>query len=392
MELSPEMDKIQRILKIDLPQGQSAFLWGPRKTGKTTYLREEFPRSLIYDFLKTDLVFEFAKRPSLFRERILAKDEVVLKYPIILDEVQKVPQILDEVHWLIENKRLRFILCGSSARKLKRGKANLLGGRAWRYEMYPLVSSELEQLDLLRALNRGMIPDHYMKDDSKRSLNAYIRDYLKEEVFDEGLTRNIPGFARFFDALGYSHGELTNFSNIARDCGVDAKTVKEYYQIIIDTLLGRMVEPFKKRQSRQIITKTPKFYLFDVGVAGAIIKRHLPEERGEQFGRAFEHFIFMEISAHSSYRGMDYKINYWRTKIGLEVDFVLGEGEIAIEVKGTSRVETRDIRSLFVFMQEFGPKKALVVCNEKEERVVGKVRILPWRKFLELLWDGSIIR
>ena len=388
----PKMQKVKRMLDIDLPQGQSAFLWGSRKTGKSTYLKETFPKSLLYDFLKTDLALEFTKRPSLLREQLLAKDAAVLKHPIILDEVQKVPQILDEVHWLIENKKLSFILCGSSARKLKRGKANLLGGRAWRNEMFPLLSAELENVNLLRALNQGMIPDHYLRNNYRKSLSGYVRDYLKEEVFDEGLTRNIPAFARFFDAVGYSHGELTNFSNIARDCGVDAKTVKEYYLILIDTLLGRMVEPFKRRQSRQIITKAPKFYLFDVGVAGVMTKRHISEERGELFGRAFEHFIFTEIVAHSSYSELDYRINYWRTKSGLEVDFVLGDGDVAIEVKGTRYVANRNLRSLTAFIDEYTPKKALVVCNEKVERVLGQIRILPWRKFLKDLWGGRIIR
>ena len=385
------MQNIRRILNIDLPQGQSTFLWGPRKTGKSTYLKDIFPQSLSYDFLKTDLVLEFAKRPSLLREQILAKDAVFLKHPIILDEVQKVPQILNEVHWLIENRGLSFILCGSSARKLKRGKANLLGGRAWRYEMFPLVTAELEDVNLLRVLNHGMIPDHYLRDNYQKSLSGYVRDYLKEEVFAEGLTRNIPAFARFFDAVGYMHGELTNYSNIARDCGVDAKTVKEYYQILVDTLLGRIVEPFKRRQSRQIITKAPKFYLFDVGVAGAMTKRHISEERGELFGKAFEHFIFTEIAAHSSYKELDYRINYWRTRAGYEVDFVLGEGEVAIEVKGQSSVGNRDMRPLKAFLEEYAAKKALVVCNEKEKRVVGKIRVMPWRRFLEELWEGRII-
>ena len=385
------MQKIMRMLNIEIPQRQSAFLWGPRKTGKSTYLKEVFPQSLLYDFLKTDLALEFTKRPSLLREQVLAKDAAFLEHPIILDEVQKIPQILNEVHWLIENKGLRFILCGSSARKLKRGKANLLGGRAWRYEMFPLVSAELGDVDLLRVLNHGMIPDHYLRENYQKSLSGYVRDYLKEEVFAEGLTRNIPAFARFFDAVGYTHGELTNYSNIARDCGVDAKTVKEYYQILIDTLLGRMVEPFKRRQSRQIITKAPKFYLFDVGVAGAMTKRSISEERGELFGRAFEHFIFTEIVAHSSYSELDYGINYWRTRAGYEVDFILGEGEVALEVKGQSSVDNRDLRPLKAFIEEFATKKALVVCNEKEERVVGKIRVIPWRRFLEELWEGRII-
>ena len=384
--------KIQpRILNIDLPLHQSAFLWGPRKTGKTTYLKNKYPNSIVYDFLETDLFLDFSKKPSLLREQILAKDENALISPIILDEVQKVPQILDEVHWLIENKGLRFIMCGSSARKLKRGKANLLGGRAWRYEMFPFVTVELEKLDLLKALNRGLIPIHYFQDMYKKSLRAYTQDYLKEEVFDEGLTRNIPAFSRFFDAMGFSHGELTNFSNIARECGVDSKTVKEYYLILKDTLLGDFIEPFKKRQSRQVISRTSKFYLFDVGVAGAITKRHVEQERGVEFGKAFEHFILMELKAYNSYNELDYEINFWRTKSGLEVDYILGGGEIAIEVKGSGRIENKDLRPLNAFIESYGPRRAFVVCNEKKERLIGKVRITPWQKFLDDLWNGEII-
>jgi len=382
---------IKRVLEISLPPRQSAFLWGPRKTGKSTYLKVSYPNSVVYDFLQTDLFLELSKRPSLLRERLLAKNDYTLDHPVILDEVQKVPQVLDEVHWLIENKGLRFILCGSSARKLKRGKANLLGGRAWRYEMFPLVTAELGDLDLLRVLNSGMIPDHYMRDGYRKALKAYTQDYLKEEVFDEGLTRNIPAFSRFFDAMGYSHGELTNYSNIARDCGVDSKTVREYYQILVDTLLGKMIAPFKRRQDRQVISRTSKFYLFDVGVAGSITKRHLEEEKGELFGKALEHFIFMELSAHNSYNELDYEINFWRTKSGLEVDFVLGAGEVAIEIKGTNRVDKRDLRSLITFMEEYSPRKSMVVCNEREERVYKEIQIVPWRKFLYDLWEGKII-
>jgi predicted AAA+ superfamily ATPase len=385
------LELISRLLKINLPPKQSAFLWGPRKTGKTTYLRSLFPDSLVYDFLKTDLFLEFSKKPSLLREQLLAKESEVLNFPIILDEVQKVPQLLDEVHWLMENTRLRFILCGSSARKLKRGKANLLGGRAWRYELFPLVTAELVEPSLLNILNRGLIPTHYLQDGYAKSLKAYTQDYLKEEVFDEGLTRNIPAFSRFFDAMGFSHGELTNFSNIARDCGVDSKTVKEYYQILSDTLLGDFIEPFKKRQSRQVISRAPKFYLFDAGVAGAITRRRVVQARGVDFGKAFEHFILMELRAYNSYYDLDYGINFWRTKSGLEVDFVLGGGEVAIEVKGTARVDSRELRPLNAFLEIYSPRKAIVVCTEKEERIAGNIRIMPWRKFLQDLWKGKII-
>jgi len=384
---------IKRILNIDLPQKQSAFLWGPRKIGKTTYLKSRFPESMVFDFLRTDLFIEISKNPFLLRERILAKDKKILEHPIILDEVQKVPQILDEVHWLIENKGLRFILCGSSARKLRRGHVNLLGGRAWRYEMFPLVTAELKHIDLLHVLNHGMIPAHYLQDDKnyKRSLKAYIQDYLKEEVFAEGLTRNIPAFSRFFDALSYSHGELTNYSNIARDCGIDSKTVKEYYQILIDTLLAVRIDPFKKRQSRNIITKAPKYYLFDVGVANYLKRVHLEEERGREFGKAFEHFILMEMLAYRAYSGKDFEINFWRKKTGLGIDFILADGEISIEIKGANRIDIRDFKVLTAFYEEYSPKRIFIVCNEKEKRVHGKIEIIPWNNFLRELWAGEIL-
>lgn len=389
-----EAKVFNRILNIKLPPNQSTFLWGPRKTGKSTFLKNQFPHSLVYDFLKTDLFFELTKNPALFREQLLAQKKEVLEHPVILDEVQKVPQILDEVHWLIENTDLRFILCGSSARKLKRGQANLLGGRAWRYEMFPLTSREvgIDDVHLLRALNHGMIPVHYLQDNYQKSLEAYVRDYLKEEVFHEGLTRNIPAFSRFFDAMAYSHGQLTNYSNIARECGVSSKTVKEYYQILIDTLLGTMVEPFKKRQDRNVIGQASKFYLFDVGVAGTLTKRKIQEEKGELFGQAFEHFILMEIYAHSSYSEANYDINFWRTKSGLEVDFILGRGEVAIEVKGTSRVDNRDFNALGTFIQEYSPRKTFMVCNEKTKRIHKGITVIPWKEFLQNLWSGEIIK
>ena len=387
------MVRIKRILDLRLPAKQSAFLWGARKTCKTTYLRDKFPNSLVYDFLKTDLFLEISKDPARLRERVLAQSSKELKEPVILDEVQKVPQVLDEVHWLIENKGLRFILCGSSARKLKRGHANLLGGRAWRYELFPLVSEELGKVDLLRALNHGLVPLHYLQDDEdcKKSLRSYVQDYLKEEVFAEGLARNVPAFSRFFDAFGYSHGQITNYANIARDCGIDSKTVKEYYQILVDTLVAVRIEPFKKRQSRQVITKASKYYLFDVGVAGHLTNRFIAETKGVEFGSAFEHFILMEIIAFRSYANKDFGINFWRTKSGLEVDFVLGKGEIAIEVKGAGRIDKRDLCGVDAFTEEYSPKRNIIVCNEKAKRLSGKIEILPWEVFLHELWAGRIL-
>jgi uncharacterized protein len=386
------VSRFERHLNFTLPHGQSAFLWGARKTGKSSWMHAHFPDSVYYDFLKTDVMLELSRRPATLREQLSARDLSRLKGPVILDEVQKVPAILDEVQWLIETQKLNFVLCGSSARKLKRGHANLLGGRAWRFEMYPLTTTEIPGFALLQALNRGLLPAHYVEPHYRRSLRAYVDDYLKEEVFAEGLARNVGAFSRFFDAVGYSHGELVNYSNIARDSGVDSKTVKEYYQILVDTLLGSFVEPFKRRQTRQVISKASKFYLFDVGVAGILTRREIPQPRGEAFGKAFEHFIQMELRAHRSYSELEYDIQFWRTKSGLEVDFVLGGGEVAIEVKGSGRVGGRDLHALSEFVDEFKPKHALLVCNEKDERVLDRIRIVPWKVFLAQLWSGEYIR
>lgn len=381
----------QRILKMDLPQKKSAFLWGARKTGKSTYLKNEFKQSVFFDLLDTDLFFDFNKRPALLRERIIALDEKFLKLPIIIDEVQKAPLLLEEIHWLIENKGFSFILCGSSARKLKRGQANLLGGRAWRFELFPLTYNEINDFNLLKALNNGLIPEHYDEKNSYRTLKSYVQDYLKEEIFEEGLARNIPAFSKFLDAVGYCQGEMINYSNISRDCGVDSKTIREYFQILVDTLLGVFIEPFSKKINRQVIIKTPKFYLFDVGVASYLQRRMIQEEKGIPFGQAFEHFILMELLSHRSYKELDYKINYYRTKSGYEVDFVLDHGQIAIEVKGSSRIERKNIKGLEEFNKLYKPKKAMVVCNEKEKRQLGDILIIPWREFLEKLWAGEII-
>ncbi len=388
------MNEFDRILNIELPQKQSAFLWGARKTGKSTYLKKRFSDSIYLDFLQTDIYFSLLKRPSLLREIILAEESHRLDKPIILDEIQKIPHILDEVHWLIENRGIQFVLCGSSARKLKKGQANLLGGRAWRYEMHPLVYPEIDKLDLITALNHGLIPVHYLQssDEAKKSLKAYVEDYLREEIIAEALVRNIPSFTRFMDALSYSIGELTNYSDIARDCGVDSKTVREYFQILIDTLIAHRIEPFKKKQSRQVITKSCKYYLFDVGVASHISRRWIIDEKGEQFGKAFEQFILMEIIGYRSYRDYDFEINFWRTKSGLEVDFILNKGEIAIEVKGKDLIDTRDLNNLTAFIDTYSPRRAIVVCNERLKRKVNNIEIMPWRVFLEDLWSDRIIK
>lgn len=282
----------------------------------------------------------------------------------------------------------------SSARKLKRGTANLLGGRAWRQEFYPLVYPEISDFDLRRALNHGLIPSHYLQAQPQRSLKAYIQDYLHEEIQGEGLIRQLSSFARFIDAMALSHGSLLNFSNIARDCAIDAKTVKEYYQILVDTLLGYFIFPFRKKVKREIISATPKFYFFDVGVLNAIAKRTIPDLKGSVAGEAFEHYILMELIAHRGLNNLDHDICYWRTKTGLEVDFVLGNAAIAIEVKVSAQVTTADIRGLIAFQEEFQPKHAIVVCQALRKRKLklasgGEIEIYPWQEFLKKLWHHT---
>ena len=245
----------------------------------------------------------------------------------------------------------------------------------------------------MRALGRGLVPQHYDSANFRRALAGYVVDYLKEEVFDEGLTRNAAAFSRIFDALAFCHGELVNYSNIARDCGVDAKTVRTCFDILVDTLLGVRVEPFRRRRSRAVIVQAPKFYLFDVGVAGHLAGRRVDRAAGREFGRAFEHFILMELLAWRSYGGRDDPIRYWRTKSGLECDFVLGRrGGAVIEVKGAPALRSADLRPVRAYKEEHGPGRAIVVTAEDAPRKTADgIDILPWRHFLERLWAGALL-
>ena len=384
-----------RYLNMDLPKGQSAFLWGARKTGKSTYLHANFPGSAYFNLLKTDLYNRYLKQPYLLREEILALPKEALDCPIIIDEIQKIPLLLNEVHYLIEDIGAQFILCGSSARKLKRGAANLLGGRAWGYTFYPLTFQEIPDFDLLRALNQGLIPTHYMSAQYHRFLKAYIHDYLIEEIQAEGLVRNLPAFSRFLEAQAFSHGQLVNFSNIARDCAIDSKTVKEYYQILVDTLLGYFIYPYHKKTSRDLISATPKFYLFDVGVANALTKQHIDSLKGIWAGQSFEHYMLMELMAYRGLNDLDFEILFWRTKTGLEVDFILGNGDVAIEVKISSSVHQSELKGLCAFVESYKPRLAIVVSQDPRPRRLQhgaqSILILPWRDFLTRLWAKEII-
>lgn len=388
----------KRLLNMQLPNEQSAFLWGARQTGKSSYLASHFPDAVTFDLLDTYQLMRLTKSPWLLREEVSALSKEALAQPIIIDEVQKVPALLNEVHWLVEHLHAQFILCGSSARKLKIESANLLGGRAWKYHFYPLVSAEIPEFNLLRALQHGLIPKHYLSDAAyiHEYLEAYVDVYLTDEIRNEGLVRNLAGFARFLDVAGLTNGEMVNFTNVARDCGVDRATVSGFYQILIDTLIGYYVYPYNKKIKRDLITAMPKFYLFDVGVANYLARQTVLELRGSIAGKSIEHFIMMELTAYLSYHRKREKIYYWRTKTGLEVDFIIGDAKIAIEVKIDQQVHKQDLKGLIAFCEEHPNTTALVVSQDAKKRKLDlengqSIMIIPWKIFLTELWAGEIL-
>jgi len=366
---------------------ESVFLWGARQTGKSTLLKEIFPDSLWFDLLQTDVFERLQRKPVLLREIILADSR---KNPVVIDEIQRIPELLNEIHWLIENNQTRFILSGSSSRKILRSGANLLGGRALRYELFPLICQEIPDFDLLRAINNGMLPRHYLSENSQKLISSYIGSYLRDEIMAEAKIRNVNSFSRFLEAAAFSNGEILNFSNIASDCGVSSPTVREYFQILEDTLTGRLLPSFQKKPKRRVI-QAPKFYFFDIGIANYLLKRGKIERGSEAFGKAFEHFIYQEIYAHSSYSDLKYPINYWRTASQLEIDFVLGDHEIAIEVKATENVNPRHLHGLRKFSEEYTVKKSILISNDPYPRLIDNILILPWNVFLQKLWAGEII-
>lgn len=368
--------------------GESFFLWGARQTGKSTLLKKLYPDSLWFDLLQADVFGRLQRNPAQLREIILAGNPVS---PVVIDEIQKIPALLDEIHWLIENSGTRFILSGSSPRKIIRSQANLLGGRALRYELFPMVSAEIPDFDLMRALNNGLLPRHYISDNPKKMISAYIGNYLRDEIIAEARIRNVSTFSRFLEVAAFSNGEMVNFTNIASECGVSSPTIKEYFQILEDTLTGRFLPSFQKKPKRRVIL-APKFYYFDVGIANYLLKRGKIEPGSEMFGNAFEHFIYMEMIAHSHYSGIQYPLYYWRTASQIEIDFVLGDHELAIEIKSTSNANPRHAKGLHRFAEEYTVKQKLLVTNDPYPRQMGDVLVLPWKIFLQKLWAGEIVK
>lgn len=367
---------------------ESAFLWGARQTGKSTLLRTLYPNALYFDLLLNDQFDRFLRNPSLLRETVEADNSAG---PVIIDEIQRLPSLLNEIHWLIANRNKKFILSGSSPRKILRAEANLLGGRALRYELYPLIFKEIPDFDLTRALNNGLLPRHYLSKNPGRLISAYIGSYLRDEIISEARIRNISSFSRFLETAAFSNGEIVNYSNIAAECGVSAPTIKEYFQILEDTLIGRFLPSFRKKPKRRVIL-SPKFYFFDIGIANYLLKRGKIIQGNEYFGHAFEHFIYNEIYAHCHYSGLNYPFCYWRTASQIEVDFILGDRDAAVEVKATTMAHEKHLRGLMNFAEEYKVKNLILISNDPYPRIAGKVMIMPWRFFLEKLWAGEIVK
>ena len=382
---------IERWLKITDAQEESVFLFGARQTGKTTLLLKLFPNSHFYDLLESDTYERLRRNPALLRQELAAagKDELV-----IIDEIQLIPELLNEVHWLIVRQGIHFILSGSSARKLKRKGVNTLGGRAVRNVLYPLVSSEIPDFDLIKAVNRGMLPTHYLASGDRQLLKrqqTYISVYLKEEVAAEALVRRLASFSRFMEVAALTDGEIVNYSNIAQDCGVDAKTVKEYFAIFEETLIGYMVPAFRRTVKRRL-NQSPRFYYFDVSLPNYLLHRNNMEPGSDDFGHAFEHLMIQEIIAYLGYHDIDNALSYWHTYTGYEVDAVLGDAEVAIEFKSVTEVQSRHLRGLKAFHEEHTDARLVIVSLDVAPRVFNDVEVMPATHFLRELWAGRIFK
>ena len=351
-------------------------------------LKSLYPKARYYDLLRPDVYSRLQRRPELLIQEL---DHVYDNDLVIIDEVQMIPQLLNAVHWLIVNRNIRFLLCGSSARKLKRLGANMLGGRAVKRQLFPLVSKEIPDFDLIKAVNNGMLPRHYLVNEPWNRLEGYIGNYLQQEIEAEAMTRNLNSFSRFLEAAAITDGEMVNYNNIATDCGMSANTVKGYFEILQDTMIGYMLPAFGKVQKRRII-KAPKFYFFDVGIVNYLCNRRKMEPGSADFGHALEHLVFQELVAYLSYTRSRKGLSYWRTASGYEVDLVYGDAEVAIEVKSTQEIQSRHLKGLKAFSEEHPSTRPIVVSLDVAQRMMNQVEIWPVQQFLAALWNGDILQ
>ncbi|MBU4319517.1 MAG: ATP-binding protein [Thermodesulfovibrionales bacterium] len=373
---------IDRVLNLPaLLEKKSLFLLGPRQTGKTSLIRHTLKDAKVYDLLDTSVFLAMSQNPGRLAQELTPKNRFV-----VIDEIQRLPILLNEVHRLIEDRRIRFLLTGSSARKLRRGGVNLLGGRARTKYLHPLTYRELgQQFDLFRALKCGLIPSIYFSDNPRADLQAYTGSYLQQEIIAEGATRNVPAFSRFLKVAALCNGTIVNFTNVANDAQVPRTTVYEYFEILKDTLVIHELPAWRSSVKRKPLVSS-KYYFFDVGVAATLQGRAFMPGTPE-FGEAFETYFLHELRSYSDYVSAE-PLSYWRSTSGFEVDFILGD-HTAIEVKAKENVSSQDLKSLRALAEEKKLKRYLCISLEARARTVEGITILPYRKFLDDLWSGA---
>jgi predicted AAA+ superfamily ATPase len=374
--------RIARTLDLRaLAARKSHFLFGPRQTGKTCLARQTLDAARFYDLLDSSTYLALSRNPGLLAEESRGDRELV-----VIDEIQRLPELLNEVHRLIEQRGTRFVMTGSSARKLRRGGVNLLGGRARTRRLHPLTSHELgERFDLTAALTRGTLPSIYFSDDPAADLDAYTGLYLQQEVMAEGATRNMPAFSRFLRVAALCNATMVNFTNVANDAQVPRTTVYEYFQVLQDTLVLHELPAWRQSRKRRPIASS-KYYFFDAGVVGALQERRVrPGTR--EYGEAMETWLMNELVSWRDYVSGE-RLSYWRSASGFEVDFLLGD-HTAIELKASPRVSPHDLRSLRALAEEQVFKRLLCVSLEPRTRKVGDILVLPLARFLEQLWGGE---
>lgn len=376
----------KRVFDIKGKLDEGMFLLGARQTGKSTLLKERFKGSIYYDLLDPDVRKAFKRNPNSLKEALWDKPAGTL---VIVDEVQKVPELLDVVHSLMVDKGLWFVLSGSSARKLKRSGANTLGGRAIPETLYPLVWPEVTDFQIDRAVQNGMIPRHYMVENATKRLSGYVKVYLDEEIREEGEVRELDAFERFMEVAAFSDGEMLNYTNIASDCGVSAKTVKSYFQILYDTLIGYEIPAFRKEIKRKVV-QAPKFYYFDVGLANYLMGRHSLKRGTDDYGHAFEHYVMQEIIAYKGYNDKRDTISYWHTYDQKEVDAVIGDAKVAVEIKSAEHVVTKHKKGLNAFGEEHPDCRLILVSLDPITRKSGDTELIYVLDFLKMLWNGEI--
>lgn len=383
--INDEMDDppyIERILQLPpLLEKKSHFLFGPRQTGKSFLIRHTLKGAKVYNLLDTSVYLALSRDLGRIGQELKPQDRLV-----VIDEIQRLPELLHEVHRLIEERGVRFLLTGSSARKLRRGGVDLLGGRARTKYLYPLTWQELgERFDLRQAAERGLLPSIYFSDDPRADLKAYAGTYLQQEIVAEGATRNVPAFSRFLKVAALCNGTIVNFTNVANDAQVARTTVYEYFEILKDTLILHELPAWRKSKKRKPLSSS-KYYFFDTGVVSTLQGREFRPGTPE-FGEAFETYLLHELVSYRDYQGEE-PLSFWRSTSGFEVDFIIGD-HTAIEAKAKENVSANDLKALRTLAEEKRLKRYLCVSLEPRARRLKEITILPFQEFLRALWSGA---